>query len=264
MEIDEVLRGLTLETAIHTAITLVVCLVFKQILGKLISKSLERTSLDQRISNTIKRVSNGVMWFVIALIVCQGLGINMTSMVALLGVVGLAFSLALQDSLSNIAGGIMILSSRTFRLGDFVEAGGEEGTVDSISLIYTHLRTADNRIISIPNSKIMGGKIVNFSAAPDRRIEIKVSASYDDPTDSVRAALLDAVASVPNIKSNPAPAVFLTEYGDSAITYSLRVWVKNADFWNVRFKLNETIRECFAKHGISMTYNHLNVHISNK
>ena len=130
-------------------------------LSGLFRRALDHTHLDSRLTGFIMKVINAVMWFIIVLIMCDRLGINITSLVALFSVVGLAFSLAIQDSLSNLAGGIMLLSCRPFKIGDYVEAGGQEGTIRAIGVIYTQLTTVDNRIIYVPNHTISGGKIIN-------------------------------------------------------------------------------------------------------
>lgn len=255
------LSKLSFSSALYALACLLAGLIIKKVLIKLIKTALGRTRLDYRLSTFIVKVLNAIMWFVIVLVLCDMLGIDITSMVALFSVVGLAFSLAIQDSLSNLAGGIMLLSNRPFKLGDYVEAGGQEGTVQSIGIIYTQMTTPDNKLIFIPNSAISSGKIVNYSTQPQRRIEIKISASYDDPTERVKGAVMEAVAAESRILPSPAPVVYLVEYGDSAITYSLRAWVKNSDYWEVNFKLNEDLRDAFQRHGVTMTYNHINVHM---
>jgi len=155
----------------------------------------------------------------------------------------------------------MLLAGHPFKIGDYVEAGGQEGTVRNIGIIHTVLATVDNKLIHVPNSAISSGKIVNYSSEPTRRVDITVSASYDDPTAKVRAAIMDAVDQNELILRDPAPVVLLSEYGNSAISYTVRVWTKNANYWPVNGALKEAIRESFAKHGVTMTYNHVNVHL---
>ena len=136
-----------------------------------------------------------------------------------------------------------------------------DGTVKEISMTYTVLATPDNRIISIPNSAVAAAQVVNYSSADSRRVELTVTASYDAPTEQVKAACLEAVAATPNVLTEPAPSVYLTDYGSSAIEYSVRCWAETKDYWDVYYALNENLRTAFAAHGVEMTYDHLNVHV---
>lgn len=256
-----ILGSLTLTGILSAILTLIVCLIFKKVVMKLLTKALTKTKLDGHLTKITLKAIETILWVVIILILCETLGINITSLLALFSVVGLAFSLALQDSLSNLASGIMLLAGHPFKIGDYVEAGGQEGTVRNIGIIHTVLATVDNKLIHVPNSAISSGKIINYSSEPTRRVDITVSASYDDSTEKVRAAILDAVARNDMILSDPAPVVLLGEYGPSAISYTVRVWTKNANYWPVNGALKEAIRESFAKHGVRMTYNHVNVHL---
>ena len=256
-----ILGSLTLTGILSAILTLIVCLVFKKVVMKLLTKALTKTRLDGHLTKITLKAIETILWVVIILILCETLGINITSLLALFSVVGLAFSLALQDSLSNLASGIMLLAGHPFKIGDYVEAGGQEGTVRNIGIIHTVLATVDNKLIHVPNSSISSGKIINYSSEPTRRVDITVSASYDDSTEKVRAAILDAVAQNDMILSDPAPVVLLGEYGPSAISYTVRVWTKSANYWPVNGALKEAIRESFAKHGVRMTYNHVNVHL---
>ena len=257
-----VISRMSLISILYTIAALLACVIVKKVLSGLFRRALDHTHLDSRLTAFIMKVINAVMWFIIVLIMCDRLGINITSLVALFSVVGLAFSLAIQDSLSNLAGGIMLLSCRPFKIGDYVEAGGQEGTIRAIGVIYTQLTTVDNRIIYVPNHTISGGKIINYSSQPTRRIEIRIAASYDDPTDKVKASIMSAIKADGRLLPDPAPMVAVDKYGDSAITYVLRVWAKNSDYWDAYFALNERLRSCFERDGVTMTYNHLNVHLT--
>ena len=256
-----ILGSLTLTGVLSALLTLLVCLLVKKIVMTIFTKAFARTKLDAQLSKAILKAVEAILWVVVILIVCDALGINITSLLALFSVVGLAFSLALQDSLSNLASGLLLMANRPFKIGDYVEAGGQEGTIQNIGIIYTEMTTPDNKKIHVPNSSISSGKIINYSSQPTRRVDITISASYDDSTEKVRAAILDAVAQNDMILSDPAPVVLLGEYGPSAISYTVRVWTKNANYWPVNGALKEAIRESFAKHGVRMTYNHVNVHL---
>ena len=256
-----ILGSLTLTGILSAILSLVVCLLLKKVVLKLVTKALSRTKLDSSLVTITLKVLSTVLWVVIILVLCEALGVKVTSLLALFSVVGLAFSLALQDSLSNLASGIMLLAGHPFKVGDYVEAGGQEGTVRNIGIIHTLLATPDNKLIYVPNSAISSSKIVNYSTEATRRLDIAVSASYDAPTATVRKALLEVANAHELVLRDPAPVVLLSEYGDSAIKYTLRVWAKNGDYWTVNGQVRENIRESFTKHGVEMTYNHVNVHM---
>ena len=205
------------------------------------------------------------MWSVAVIVVLGCLGIEVTSLVAVLSVVGLAFSLALQNFLSNVAGGMQILASHPFTVGDFVDVGACSGTVTELGMFYTKLTTPDNKLVQLPNSAIVSANITNFSAQPTRRVELKVSASYDAPVEQVIALLSKIAADHPLVLDDPEPAVHVEEYGDNAITYVLRVWCANADYWTVYYDLMDGFKPAFDSAGVEMTYPHVNVHmIENK
>ena len=184
----------------------------------------------------------------------------MTGIVALASVLTLAFSLALQNMVSNIIGGFVILYTHPFHSGDYVEIGGQAGTVQEINMTYTMLATIDNKRIALPNSTVVAAQIINYSAFETRRVDIKVSASYAVPTQKVIDALALA-GTMDNVLLEPAPQAVILNYGDSAIEYSLRVWVKNPDYWDVYYAIMERVKTVFDEQGIEMTYPHLNVHL---
>ena len=189
------------------------------------------------------------------------LGIDVTSIIALLSVAGLAVSLALQNTLSNLAGGITLLASKPFTVGDYVEIGSVSGTVSLVGLAYTTLVTVENKEIYIPNSQLSSATIINYTRLGRRRMEITVSASYDAPTEAVKAALSEAVAQFPQILPDPAPEIRLSGYGASGIDYLLRAWTSSGDYWDVYYRLLEAIRPAFARHGVEMPYSQLDVHL---
>ena len=192
--------------------------------------------------------------------VATKLGIDVTSVVALASVLTLAISLSVQNMLTNVIGGFTILTTQPFHSGDYVEIAGQGGTVAEINMSYTKLTTPDNKLISIPNSAVVAAQIVNYSAMDTRRVDVNVSASYEAPVQKVLDALVLA-GTVDNVMLEPAPFAAVTAYGDSAIQYTLRLWVKNADYWNVYFEVNQKVKKIFDEQGIEMTYPHLNVHL---
>ena len=252
----------TLGTAL---LALIVCLIAMRIVmnltGKLLNKS---TKLDATLQGFIRSAIKILLWVLTAIIVANALGIPTASLVALVSVVGLALSLSVQNILSNLFSGITLLINHPFSSGDFVEVAGKTGIVKSTGLFYTKLDTLDNVSISIPNGDVTGASITNYSAEPMRRVDMYFSASYDEPTEKVKAAILDAIGQDERIVSDPAPFVRLFEYKGSSVSYVVRVWCKNADYWDVYFNLNENVRDSFARNGVKMSYAHVNVHVIEK
>ena len=243
-------------------IILVIGVLAIRIIGKILKAALEKSKLEKAAHTLILSLASTCLYILLGLITASSLGIDVTSIVALASVLTLALSLALQNMVSNIIGGFTILYTQPFHSGDYVEIAGQSGTVQEINMTYTKLATPDNKLVSIPNSAVVAAQIVNYSAAETRRVAIDVSASYDVPTQKVIDALALA-GTMDKVLLEPAPAAVLTAYGDSAISYSIRVWVKNEDYWDVYFALNQRIKNIFDEQGITMTYPHLNVHIHN-
>jgi len=256
------LGALTLTAALKAAAVLLVGLILIRVLLSLFDRACGRSEKLTPVSKQVRPVLKTLLGIVLALIVLSSLGVEVTSLIALLSVAGLAVSLALQNALSNLAGGIMILTAQPYRIGDFVSIAGTEGTVDSILLSYTRLVTPDNREIQIPNSTVAGATVVNYNRLGRRRVDLTFEASYDAPTEAVYAALREAAQRFPRILKDPAPETHLSEYGANSIRYVLRFWVSAADYWDVYWGVIEAVREAFAAHGVEMTYDHLNVHVA--
>lgn len=255
-------RNITANSIFSAVLVAAVCLVVMKVLLKVLDRALGRSRLDPSLQKLLRGILKAGLWFVTAIIVLGCLNIEVTSLVAVLSVVGLAFSLALQNFLSNAAGGMQLLASHPFSVGDFVEAGGCSGTVDEIGLFYTKLTTPDNKLVQLPNSTVVAGNIINFSHQPTRRVELKVTASYDAPPDRVKAALARVVEGHPLVLADPEPMIKVEGYRDSAIEYVVRAWCANADYWTVYYDLLEGFKPAFDDAGIEMTYPHLNVHMT--
>ena len=249
-------------TACKTLILLVIGILAIRLIGKILKKTLEKSKLEKAAHILITSLAQTALYILLGLTVASSLGIDVTSIVALASVLTLALSLALQNMVANIIGGFTILYTHPFHSGDYVEIAAQSGTVQEINMSYTKLTTPDNKVISIPNSAVVAAEIVNYSAEETRRVDVAVSASYDVPTQKVIDALALA-GTVDNVLLNPAPQAVITAYGESAIQYSLRVWVKTADYWDVYFLVNQRVKQIFDEQGIAMTYPHLNVHIQN-
>ena len=244
----------------RSAVILVAGIFAIRILSRLLKTTLDRSKLEKAAHSLITSLAGAAMYILLGLMVASSLGIDVTSIVALASVLTLALSLALQNMVSNIIGGFTILYTHPFHSGDSVEIAGQGGTVKEINMTYTMLATGDNKLISIPNSAVVSAQITNYSAAETRRVEVVVTASYDSPTQKVIDALVLA-GTVDDVLLDPAPRAVVMAYEDSAIRYSLRLWVKNPDYWDVFFLVNQRVKDIFDEQGIEMTYPHLNVHL---
>lgn len=243
-----------------TVLILVIGVLVIRVIMRLITAALEKSHLEKAAHSLILSLARAAMYVLLFLIAASQMGIDVSSIVALASVLTLALSLALQNMVSNLIGGFVILYTHPFHSGDYVEIAGQGGTVKEISMTYTVLATPDNRIISIPNSAVAAAQVVNYSSADSRRVELTVTASYDAPTQKVLDALVLA-GTVDNALLNPAPSAVIVSYDDSAIRYSLRIWVKPGDYWDVYFQVNQRIKDVFDQQGIEMTYPHLNVYL---
>lgn len=256
------LGGNALSSFLSALITLVIGILAIRIVMKIIRVALEKSKLEKAAHSLILSITQILLYVLLGMTVASALGIDVTGVVALASVLTLAVSLSLQNMLTNVFGGFTLLTTHPFHSGDFVEIAGQSGTVMEIGMTYTKLNTPDNKLISIPNSAVVGAQVINFSANDSRRVDINVSASYNTPTQKVLDALVLA-ATVDDALLVPAPFAGVTEYGESAISYTLRLWVKTADYWDVFFLVNQRIKTIFEEQGIEMTYPHLNVHIQN-
>ena len=254
--------SMALSTLISAVLTFITCFIVMQIILKTLERVLRRANkIDGTLKGFIHSAVKIVLWILTGIIVAGALGIPTTSLVALISIAGLALSLSVQNILSNLFSGLTLLVSKPFKSGDYVEVGGRNGIIKSVGLFYTQLNTLDNVSINIPNSDVTGTTVINYSREPLRRVDRVFSAAYESSTEDVKAAILEAISRDEKILQDPVPFVRLSEYKDSCIEYTVRVWCKCADYWDVFFNLNENVRDCFAEKGVEMTYNHMNVHI---
>ena len=254
-------HNLNLRTLLTIGLLIVACLVVMKIVLRLLDRTFRRLELERGLCTFLHAALRVVLWLVTVCIVLGYIGVPMTSLVALVGVIGLAVSLAIQGTLSNLAGGIQVLVSKPFKAGDYVEAGGVSGTVKEVGLAYTKLATVDNKVISVPNGQISGEKIINYSTEERRRVDLTFNASYDSPLQQVTGVLRAVVAAHPMALAEPEPFVRVNAYRDSSIEYVVRVWCATGDYWTLYYDLLEQVKEAFDQNGIEMTYNHLNVHL---
>lgn len=253
--------NLNLQKIITIVLLFVGCLVVMKVVLKLTDRAFQRLEMEKSLHTFIHAALRVILWLITLCIVLDYVGVPMTSLVAVLSVVGLAVSLAIQGTLSNLAGGIQVLVSKPFKAGDFVEAGGVSGTVKEVGLAYTKLSTIDNKVISVPNGQISTEKIINYSTAEQRRVDLKFDASYDNNTDQVIAVIKGVIGAHPKALFTPEPFVRVSAYKDSSIEYSIRVWCATADYWDLYYDLLDQIKKAFDQAGIEIPYNHLNVHV---
>ncbi len=258
----DIINKASLFTVLQVIIVFIICVVAIKLLTKACTKLLSKSKhLDSSLKSFFASAIKVALWSIAIMIIASALGINITSLVAVLSVAGVALSLALQGLLSNIFSGITILATRPISVGDFVEVGGQSGTVRTIGLFYTSIATIDNKIIYVPNGEITSAKIINYSAEPKRRVDLAINTSYECATEDVRNAINEAIAKTEKVIDEPAPFVAIAAYNASTIEYTVRVWCKTADYWDVFFALNENIRASFAENNVEMSYEHINVHM---
>lgn len=257
------LGHIALISVLSALLMLLVCFIVIKILLRVIDKLLKRSNIESALKSFIRSLAKIVLWIIAFIVIADKLKINITSFVALLSVVGLALSLSIQSILSNLFSGFTLMSTKPFSSGDFVELDSVNGMVSEVGIFYTTIRTYDNKLIYIPNAEVASAKIINYTRQGTRRVDLKFCASYEDSTEKVKKALHEAIDEDNRILKDPAPFVGLSSYKESSIEYELRAWTENEDYWDVYYNLLESTREKFSKHGVTMTYEHINVHMIN-
>lgn len=229
---------------------------------RVLNRSFERRNVDMSLRNFLRSMIKVVMMILVILAAIQTLGINTTSFLAIFASAGLAVGMALSGTLQNFAGGVILLLLRPYRIGDYITAQGQSGTVKNIGLFSTQLTTPDNRIIYVPNSAISTSIVDNYSQPETRRLDWTISVSYGTDVELVRKTVLDILNSDSRVLREPAePTVLLKELGVSAVIITVRCWVSNADYWDVNFAVNERIYTELPKNGVQFAYPQLDVHI---
>ena len=249
-----------MKAGVAVALALISIIAIKIIMS-ILDRFLKRSRIERSLHTFIKTFVRIVLYFVAILIVSEKLDIGITSFVTLFGVFGLAISLAFQGLLSNVAGGLTVLITKPFIVGNFVEIGDIKGSVVDIDFIYTKINAGDNKIISIPNAQITGAKIINYSMKENRRVDLEISASYEDDINKVKQTINDVINDNTMVLKEEPILVRVKEYKDSSISYVVRLWTKNENYWDVYFDIMEGIKERFDKNGISMPFNQLEVKI---
>ncbi len=260
------ISGWVFNTGIKIVISLVVLLISFRIIKRItrkIAKKCDNEKYDKTIMKTLAYAfSIGAKTLVLVSIIGY-LGIDTSGITALIASLGVCIGLAVNGAVSNLAGGVVILVTRPFKVDDYIEAQGVSGTVEDIHMICTKLRTPDNKVVYVPNGTLANGNIVNYSEKPTRRLELKFSISYESDYEKAKQIVWDVVTSHELVLEDPTPFVRMTEHADSAITITARVWTKNSDYWTVNFDLLESVKKALDENGIEIPYNQLDVHVKN-
>lgn len=252
------LYGLNVVGAI---VILIVGRIIAGIAKKVIENIMTKNKVEQTLTSFVTSISYfAIMTFVIIAAI-KNLGIQTASFVAVLGAAGLAIGLALQGSLSNFAAGVLMIIFKPLKVGDFVEAGGATGVVEEVGIFTTVIKTPDNKKIIVPNSKVTGDNILNYTANGTRRVDMVAGVSYSDDIDKVRRVLSDILAEDDRVLKEPAPMIGLLEMADSSVNFTVRPWVKAEDYWDVFFDTQEKIKKRFDAEGISIPFPQQDVHI---
>lgn len=247
-------------------LALIVLVVGWWLIGKVVNiaiKAMEKNELDVTLQRFLSSMIGIGLKALLIISVASMVGIATTSFIAVLGAAGLAVGLALQGSLSNFAGGVLLILFKPYKVGDFIETQGHSGVVQSIQIFNTVLKTGDNKTIIIPNGPISNGSITNYSTEATRRVDMSFGIGYDDDIDGARAALEEIIAADERILKDPAHLIVVAELADSSVNFTVRVWVNSADYWGVFFAMQESVKKTFDAKDISIPYPQQDVHMHN-
>lgn len=263
VKVSETWLPVVLEYSGKLALALITFLIGWWLVGRLtasIGRLLSLRQVDRALGSFIGSLVSIVLKVLLLISVASMVGVETASFIAMIGAAGLAIGLALQGSLANFAGGVLIMLFRPFRAGDWIEAQGVAGSVDSIQIFHTTLKTADNKVVIVPNGSLSNGHIINYSREPVRRVDINLGIDYASDIKTAREVLLK-LADDPRVLRDPAPVVVVTGLGESAISLSLRVWVATQDFWPVTFDFTEAAKEGLGEAGIGIPFPQRVVHL---
>ena len=245
-------------------IMLVIGIFVSKLITKITGKALSRSNVDNAAKHFLVSLIKIILYVVVIVMVLSFLKVPMSSILTVLGAAGLAVSLALQNCLSNLCGGFIILFSKPFSSGDIIEIDGSVGTVKTIGILYTRIMTFDGKTVFIPNGKVSEAKIVNYTDTPTRRIDLAFEISYDSDYDKARAAILEVISSHKLILKEPAPVVRMGAHKESSVSIDTLVWVKNEDFFTARYDILENVKKAFGENGVAIPFRQVDVHISDK
>ena len=230
------------------------------VINRLVAQMMERRKIDATIQSFLRSFINILLTILLLISVVSALGVNTTSFAALLASAGVAVGMALSGNLQNLAGGLIILLFKPYKVGDYVDAQGVSGTVKEIQIFHTVLTTPDNKIIYVPNGSLSSGSVTNYSLSQLRRVDWTVGVEYGTEIEKVRQTVLDLIKKDGRILTEPAPFIALSALADSSVNITIRVWVKNEDYWGVFFDMNQNIYEVFNREGISFPFPQVTVH----
>ena len=231
-------------------------------INRMIGRMMERKKVEPTIQSFLKSFINVLLTILLIITTVSALGVNTTSFAALLASAGVAVGMALSGNLQNLAGGIILLLFKPYKVGDYIEAQGVSGTVKEIQIFHTIILTVDNKQVYVPNGALSSGSVINYSSEPLRRVDLTVSVEYGTQVDTVKQALEDIIKADGRILTDPKPFVALGNLASSSIDFTVRTWVKGADYWPVYFDLTRTVYEEFNRRGISFPFPQIQVHNS--
>ncbi|OPZ19540.1 MAG: Small-conductance mechanosensitive channel [Firmicutes bacterium ADurb.BinA205] len=243
---------------------LIIGILISKLITKITGKALSRSNVDHAAKHFLISLIKILLYVVVIVMVLSFLKVPMSSILTVLGAAGLAVSLALQNCLSNLCGGFIILFSKPFSSGDIIEIDDSVGIVKTIGILYTKIMTFDGKTVFIPNGKVSEAKIVNYTETPTRRIDLAFEISYDSEYDKARAAILEVIAAHKLILKDPAPVVRMGAHKENSVSIDTLVWVKNEDYFSARYDMLENVRKTFAENGVVIPFNQVDVHISGK
>lgn len=234
-----------------------------KLVRKMVKKSLLRGNAEQGVIQFIDSFIKAALYIVLILFIASGFGVDAASVVALLGSAGVAIGLAIQGSLSNLAGGVLILLLKPFKVGDYIkeDTNGNEGTVDEIQLFYTKLVTPENKIIVLPNGTLSNASLTNATHTPDRRLDVKVGISYNADIKKAKEVLLDVIKKDAYVLSEKEQLVYVDELADSAVILGIRCWFKNNDYWEGKWRVTENVKYALDENAIEIPYPQMDVHV---
>ncbi len=246
---------------IEAVVVLLVGIKLVKVVKKFLRLSPKLSKLDAGLRTFLASASSILLYVLLIITIAMILGVPVTSFITILASCGVAIGLALQGSLSNLAGGIMILLFKPFKVGDYIEAAGETGTVNEISVMYTEILTLDNKRITIPNGSITNSVIENYSSEATRRVDLTFNTAYANDVEKVKEVIMGVVEKHPAALKNPEPFVRLSGHKESSLEYTVRIWCNSADYWDVYFDTMENVKKAFDENNIHIPFNQLDVHI---
>ncbi len=251
-----------LATIVYAIIIIAIGFWGAKVITSMVKGLMERREVDLALSGFVSNLVNAIVVTVAVIAALNQLGIQTTSLVAIVGVTGLAIGLALKDTLGNFAAGVMILIFKQFKAGDLIEAAGVIGVVETLNIFSTQLRTGDNKTIFVPNGKLVGDNIINYSTKPTRRVDLVIGVSYDADLSHVKSVLESILANDSRILQDPAPTIGVLELAENSVNFAVRPWVNAADYWGVYFDLHAGVKTRFDEEKIGIPYPQRDVHIN--